>query len=227
MVRPRARAGPAWRPGSAPRLGALTVTANDDAACSRGPALEDRADRERDPCLCCAAAARPWASAGSPPSRWRPPAAGSAPCRRSWAGRAPAPMRLPGRAVALSRHAGPAGHATVRPVSTIAVAPRMFTAGGPATLNALGAGRQRQLVAARAGADCRRGPGAGDGPRSERSRGRAVGAAMSVDPLRRWRRPAAPAVRHSRGRGSAGGCSAGVEMTCDLDAGLPADVGRR
>jgi hypothetical protein len=48
----------------------------------------------------------------------------------------------PGRAVALSRHTGPpAGHETARPVSTVAVAPRIATAGRPATLNAFAAGR--------------------------------------------------------------------------------------
>ena len=61
----------------------------------------------------------------------------------------------PGRAVALSRHTGPpAGHATLRPVSTVVVAPRIATAGGPATLNAFGAGRGTGTVVVTGGSGC-------------------------------------------------------------------------
>jgi hypothetical protein len=118
-------------------------------------ALEDRADRQRDPPF----AARSRAALGvSRIASFALAPGGSRVCAvPATVGRprtfADAP---PGRAVALSRHAGPpTGHATVRPVSTVAGAPRMASAGGPATLNAFGTGRGGGSVAAGGGPEAR------------------------------------------------------------------------
>src|SRR5690349_1530552 len=113
------------------RLWALTVTANDDAACRAAPrsriALTASVMRPLLRSSRAALGVSRIASFALAPARSRICAVPAIVGRPRTFADAPA-----GRAVALSRHAGPpAGHATLRPVSTVAVAPRMASAGGP------------------------------------------------------------------------------------------------